>query len=95
MSHVGPGHLFDYASDAVARGRKQTFCRVCFRHVSECGPLSARKKCATCGDVLMLVNNRDLQRHHGPMFDHWRRRSLAALGIAVDEPDDQPTAPIG
>lgn len=31
-----------------------------------------------------------LKLHDGPEFDHWRRRSLAALGVIVlDEPQSE------
>lgn len=33
-----------------------------------------------------IANSRDLHEHRGPYFDHWRQRSLAALGIF--EPPD-------
>lgn len=58
--------------------------------MDECGPLSARYKCAECGDDRMIHNNRQLMAHTGPFFDHWRRRSLAAFGvIQVDERTDE------
>ena len=40
--------------------------------------------------MLLGDNLRDLVAHSGPGFAHWRRRSLAALGVIlpVDEPPD-------
>jgi hypothetical protein len=68
-------------------GRRKRFCLACGGHVSEVGTLSARGKCWTCGGSRVLANADDLRRHSGPYFDHWRRRSLAALGvIVVDAP---------
>jgi hypothetical protein len=69
------------------QGRRKLFCKACGRHVSECGQLSARAKCYDCGGSRMVENARQLSEHSGPWFDHWRRRSLAALGIiTVDAP---------
>jgi hypothetical protein len=39
----------------------------------------------------MADNHRDLLNHSGPWFTHWRRRSLAALGVSLpldDAADD-------
>jgi len=36
----------------------------------------------------MLANAADLRAHSGPYFDHWRRRSLAALGVIVVDIDE-------
>jgi len=35
----------------------------------------------------MLSNNYNLMGHSGPFFDHWRRRSLAALGVFASDDD--------
>lgn len=52
--------------------------------------MSARGRCADCGESTQLANNRQLAAHGGPFFDHWRRRSAAALGLVlVDEPRDE------
>ena len=39
----------------------------------------------------MADNNRELREHNGPWFEHWRRRSLAALGVfgPLDEARDE------
>ena len=42
--------------------------------------------CPRCSEVRMLDNHRDLKDHRGPFFEHWRRRTLAAFGVFLDEP---------
>ena len=70
----------------MARGVRRTDCRICERHVSACGPLSARGKCSACGDRRIIENHRELVAHSGPYFDRWRSRTLASFGIfALDE----------
>jgi hypothetical protein len=56
-----------------------------------CGPLSLRQKCHDCGVGKLALNDLQLHDHRGPFFDHWRRRSLAALGVML--PDDDPPSP--
>jgi hypothetical protein len=52
--------------------------------------MSARGKCVDCGEGKMLLNAYELRAHNGPSFAHWRRRTLAAFGVAaVDEPGEQ------
>ena len=70
----------------MAQGRKRTHCKLCDRHVDECGPLSARGKCRFCGDLRIIHNKRDLEEHSGVWFDHYRRQSLAALGVTWNDP---------
>lgn len=70
----------------MAQGRKRWTCKLCQRHVDECGPLSARGKCRLCGDLRIILNKQDLENHDGEWFDHWRRKSLAAYGVFVDDP---------
>jgi hypothetical protein len=60
---------------------------VCDGHVDEVGKLSARGKCATCGDRRLQENHRDLVEHRGPWFGHWRRRTLAAFGVVEVDGD--------
>lgn len=71
------------ASPVPNRGRNGKWCRRCGRHVSECGPLSARYRCAECGEGRMLANVRALIAHDGPEFDHWRRQCMLAFGLEV------------
>lgn len=68
------------------RGHAADRCKRCDRPVSECGPLSARYRCADCGEGEMLENVRELKAHHGPRFHRWRRGVAAGVGaILVDE----------
>jgi hypothetical protein len=68
------------------RGRKATICRGCGRHVDEVGELSARYRCAGCGEGNAIANRRHLMAHGGPFFDHWRRAVAASVGaILVSE----------
>jgi hypothetical protein len=36
---------------------------------------------------MALTNRRQLIEHDGPLFDHWRRRCLAAFGVVTDTDD--------
>ena len=77
-----------YAFGVPWRGRNGQHCHGCDRHVSECGPLSARYRCVDCGVSAMLENATQLREHRGPRFDQWRLRSLAGLGdVLVDAPE--------
>jgi hypothetical protein len=62
------------------RGDKRLFCKVCGRAREEGERFSVRGKCDTCGPAMVIVNATQLHEHRGPFFDHWRMRSLAALG---------------
>ena len=66
----------------MPRNRRHS-CRICERPEEEVGRISARGKCASCGDRLLEENNAAMRDHRGPFFDHWRRRSLAALGVIL------------
>ena len=50
--------------------------------------VSARGLCPAHQKIRREDNMTDLVEHKGPYFEHWRQRSLAALGILppVDEP---------
>ena len=68
------------------RGHNAKWCRGCNRHVSECGPLSARYKCVECGEGEMIANARDLKAHAGHRFLRWRRGVAASVGaVLVDD----------
>lgn len=69
------------------RGHNGAFCHGCGKHRDEVGPLSARYKCAACGEAAMIENHRELVAHAGPRFAHWRRRTLAAFGIVAVDTD--------
>lgn len=78
--------LYEPPSHTGSRRRK-TWCKICRKDQAEVGLVSARGKCAVCGEALALENFRQLAAHSGPMFDHWRRRTLAAFGVVLlDEP---------
>lgn len=76
------------------RGHNGQWCRGCDRHVSECGPLSARYRCEDCGNGAMLENRRQLQEHSGPYFARFRRSMIAAFGgvLLEDLEDDEEAA---
>jgi hypothetical protein len=67
----------------MPKGYPRTSCKHCGRPVSECGPLSKRGLCAEDSEARMNANLVSLVAHSGPYFDHWRNRSLAALGVFV------------
>lgn len=52
--------------------------------------MSARYKCSVCGERRMIGNLRAMLRHDGAEFDHWKRRSLAALGVFLPPPEPEP-----
>jgi hypothetical protein len=51
--------------------------------------LSRTGLCGFCAELRWTENLVSLKTHTGPYFDHWRRRSLAALGVIVL--DDNPS----
>lgn len=65
------------------RGHNGLFCKRCGRHRDECGPLSARYRCADCGDGEMLRNADELRAHTGPRFLRWRRGVAAGVGAVL------------
>lgn len=67
----------------MPKGHPRTACKGCKRPVAECGSLSTRGLCAMCGEARRTANLVCLVAHDGPYFDHWRVRSLAALGVFV------------
>lgn len=75
-----------YAANRMPKGYARTHCKRCQRSKAETGGFSARGKCASCGETLVIENNRQLAAHDGPFFEHWRRRSLAALGVFLPLP---------
>jgi hypothetical protein len=63
-------------------------CKVCGVGAREGVSISQRGYCAMHWEERMIANHVQLKAHSGPFFDHWRRRSLAALGVIVlDEPE--------
>lgn len=62
---------------------KTVHCKLCHRHTDECGPLSARKKCASCAESAVIENNTAMAEKSGPEYDRWR----AAMARAVTNLD--------
>lgn len=60
-----------------------SYCRVCGTPATELEPISAQGYCLEHGLQRMNENNVQLAEHRGPWFEHWRRRSLAALGVRL------------
>lgn len=71
----------------MPRGIPRDECRVCERSTDEVGELSARGKCASCGNRRLEENNAQLRAHAGPFWQHWRRRTLAAFGVGLIDTD--------
>lgn len=78
--------------------QRPTYCKICGAHEGEPDPhrpeqairVSWRGKCQWCGNQMHLSNTHQLRAHSGPMFDHWRRRSVAAYGgVLVDARRDE------
>jgi len=67
----------------MPKGYPRTGCRGCGRTFAEIGSVSKRGLCQSCGEARRNLNLACLVTHQGPYFDHWRRRSLAALGVIV------------
>jgi len=60
------------------RGHDALYCKVCGRHRDGVGPLSARYKCADCGNRRERENLDQLRAQQGPHFEAWRRGMYAA-----------------
>ena len=72
------------------RGHNGMFCHGCGRHRDDCGPLSARYKCAECGDGAALRNVRELRSHTGESLEKWRRGMARSVGaVFVDDVAEQ------
>ena len=72
-------------------GRNGIVCRFCERHISECGPLSARGKCSDCGVGKQAATIIDMHTHSGYFFQRWRRGMAASVGgVLLDDvqPDE-------
>jgi hypothetical protein len=78
----------DSITSEMPKGYPRTGCRGCGRPLAVIGSVSKRGLCDDCGTARRNANLACLVTHSGPYFDHWRRRSLAALGVIVlDEPE--------
>lgn len=69
---------------SVARPRVVN-CTVCSRHIAECGPLSARKRCIDCGVGEGIKQNQEMAHHSGEYFLDWRRRMARSVGAVLPE----------
>jgi hypothetical protein len=67
----------------MAGRRDYRHCRICRRHYSECGSISARGKCEECATARVVMNILELHEHRGPFFEHWRQRCLQAFGVQL------------
>ena len=75
----------------MRRGRRNASCRICHRHKDEVGEISARGKCAECGEALLLANVRQMKAHSGPNWRLWRQQMAACVGgRLLDEAADEP-----
>lgn len=61
------------------------FCKVCERHVSECGELSWRGKCSVCSVVIRDAWNDAMHYHQNPGLLKWRRSVAASIGAVLVE----------
>jgi hypothetical protein len=62
-------------------------CKVCGHPPADGSQVSSRGYCLEHGIARMQANNLQLAEHHGPFFDHWRHRVLAAFGgVPLDDP---------
>jgi hypothetical protein len=69
-------------------GEKRRTCRACGRARKDGETFTARGNHLECGLARKQANDIQLHQHSGPFFDHWRARSLAALGVVRrDAPD--------
>lgn len=64
---------------AMPKGYPLLACRCCRTPIQHRSELSATGLCADCGPRLQREATLQLIAHHGPYFEHWRRRCLAAF----------------
>jgi hypothetical protein len=61
-------------------------CKVCGRHVNDCGTLSTRGKCADCGLGLAVMGITEMRKHTGGTFHKWRQNMAGCVGgVLVDD----------
>lgn len=58
--------------------RKRETCRDCGKHISECGPLSKRGKCVSCGIRNMTQAATQVENRQGPYYAKWREGMVEA-----------------
>lgn len=59
-------------------------CRVCCRHIDECGPLSARGKCEACGIAGVEEAVTAMYSGTGPVYAKWATNTAAGLQRAIE-----------
>jgi predicted RNA-binding Zn-ribbon protein involved in translation (DUF1610 family) len=64
--------------------RKTGRCKTCGRLMQPGELLSWTVQCPECGERAQIENKRELVAHHGPHFEHWRRRIAASVGASLD-----------
>lgn len=74
----------------MPRNYERRRCKQCKRPREIVGTISARGLCDECGVGNKVMNDLQLHEHRGPYFEHWRRRCLAAFGVALV--DDSPSS---
>jgi hypothetical protein len=62
-------------------------CKICGKPPADGSRVSSRGYCLEHGLARMNANNNQLAEHRGPFFDHWRRRTLASLGVGLLDDD--------
>lgn len=72
---------------SVSVSRRRVTCVNCERHIDECGPLSARGRCADCGEARLRANIDAMILHSGETKAAWREGMLRAALDGVDEPE--------
>jgi len=71
-------------------GHNRLVCKVCNTMREPGERLSARGKCRRCAKAAQLEQVEQLQAHAGPRFQHWRRRTAAAVGaVLLDDLRDE------
>ena len=71
----------------MPRGVPLTCCKLCGNPVESRDELTASGYHQACAERKQADYINQLIEHRGPYFDHWRKRCLAAFGVAlVDSP---------
>lgn len=63
----------------MPKGYPYVKCRGCDRKIARREELSATGLCRECGPRIQREATLQLIAHHGPHFDHWRQRCIAAF----------------
>jgi hypothetical protein len=72
------------------RGHNALWCKICGRHRSEAGRMSARYRCVTCANEKTRLSIIQMRERNGPYFDHWRRGTARSVGgVLLDDLSEQ------